>query len=183
MKRLLLAVGMVFVISWTCVAQTSTDDSPASKADVERYFQVINSHDMMKKLMASMTQSMHQIMHEQYLKHKDELPADYESKMSEMTDGMFENMPMDEMMQAMVPAYQKHFTKGDIDNLVAFYSTPTGEKLLRDMPAIMADSMKDVMPIAIRYMDTVKETLLKKTEAMIAESKKQPNASAPTTNN
>jgi hypothetical protein len=96
---------------------------------------------------------------------------------------MLANMPMDEMMQAMVPAYQKHFTKGDIDNLVAFYSTPTGEKLLRDLPAIMADSMQDVMPIMTKYMDTVKQTLLKKTDAMIAESKKQPNASAPAANN
>ena len=34
------------------------------------------------------------------------------------------------MMQSMVPAYQKHFTKGDIDNLVAFYSSPTGEKVI-----------------------------------------------------
>jgi uncharacterized protein len=183
MRRILLVVGMVFVISWTCVAQTSTDDSPASKADVERYFQVINSHDMMKKLMGSMTQSMHPMMHEQYLKHKDELPPDYESKMTAMMNEMLANMPMDEMMQAMIPAYQKHFTKGDIDNPVAFYSTPTGEKLLRDLPGIMADSMQDVMPIMTKYMDTVKQTLLKKTDAMIAESKKQPNASVPATNN
>src|SRR5271169_3685889 len=183
MKRILLVAGVVFVMSWTCVAQTSTDDSPATKADVERYFQVVRSHDMTKKLMGSMTQSMRQLMHEQYLKHQDDLPADYESKMTAMMDDMFANMPMDEMMQAMIPAFQKHLTKGDIDNLVAFYSTPTGEKVLHGLPAIMAESMQDVMPIMTKYMDTVKQTLLKKTEAMIAESKKQPSASAPATNN
>jgi uncharacterized protein len=183
MKRILLVVGIVFVISWTCIAQTSAEDAPASKADVERYFQIIKSHDMMKKMAATMTQSMHQLMHEQYLQHKDELPADYESKMTATMDDMFTNMPMDEMMQAMIPAYQKHLTKGDIDNLVAFYSTPTGEKLMRELPTIMAESMQDMMPVMTKYMDTVKETLLKKTEAMIAESKKQPNASAPATNN
>ena len=85
---------MVFFLSWTCFAQTSVDDSPATKEDVERYFQVVNSHDMMKKMMASMTQGMHQMMHEQYLKHKDELPADYEAKMTAMMDDMFNNMPM-----------------------------------------------------------------------------------------
>jgi hypothetical protein len=122
-------------------------------------------------------------MHEQYLKHKDELPADYESKMTAMMDDMFANMPVDEMMQAMVPAYQKHFTKGDIDNLFAFYSTPTGEKVLRELPSIMADSMQDMMPIMTKYMDTVKQTLLKKTEVMIAESKKASNATTPATHN
>ncbi len=183
MKRILLVVGMVFVISWTSVAQTSTDDSPATKADVERYFQVVRSHDMMKKLMGSMTQTMHQMMHEQYLKHKDELPADYESKMTAMMDDMFANMPMDEMMQAMVPAYQKHFTKGDMDNLVAFYSTPTGEKVLHELPAIMAEAMRDMMPIMTKYMDTVKQALLKKTEVMIAQSKKASDATTPATHN
>jgi hypothetical protein len=103
--------------------------------------------------------------------------------MSAMMDDMFANMPMDEMMQAMVPAYQKHLTKGDIDNLVAFYSTPTGEKLLRDMPAIMAESMQDMMPIILKYSDSVKQKLLKETDAMIAQSKKQSDAKTPATHN
>jgi hypothetical protein len=183
MKRSLFVAGMVFVLSWTCIAQTSTDDAPATKADVERYFQVAKSHDMIKKLTATMKQSMHQLMHEQYLKHQDELPADYESKMTARMDEMYDNMPWDEMMQAMVPAYQKHFTKGDIDNLIAFYSSPTGAKLLRDLPSIMAESMQDMMPIVLKYADTVKQTLLKETDVMIAQSKKQPNANPPATHN
>jgi len=138
---------------------------------------------MMKKLMGSMTQSMHQMVHEQYLKHQDELPADYESKMTAMMDDMLANMPMDEMMQAMAPAYQKHFTKGDMDNLVAFYSTPTGEKVLHELPAIMAEAMQDMMPIMTKYMDTVKQTLLKKTEVMIAQTKKASDATTPATRN
>jgi len=52
MKRLLFVVGLVFVFNWTCIAQTNADDSPATKADLERYFQIVHSHDMMKKLMA-----------------------------------------------------------------------------------------------------------------------------------
>ena len=88
MRRLLLALGVAFFLSWTCLAQTSTDDSPATKADVERYFQVVKSHDMMKKLMASMTQGMHQMRHEQYLKQRT-MEADYESKMTSKMDEMY----------------------------------------------------------------------------------------------
>jgi uncharacterized protein len=183
MKRLLLVIGVVFVLSWTCVAQTSDDDSPATKQDVERYFQVTRSHDMMKKMAVAMGQGMHQMLHEQYLKHKDDLPADYESKMTVEMDDMFANMPWDEMMQAMVPAYQKHFTKGDIDNLVAFYSTPTGAKVLREMPAIMSDAMQDMMPVMTKYVETVQQRLQKETDVMIAQSKQQSNANAPATHN
>jgi hypothetical protein len=183
MKRLVSVVAVVFFLSWSCFAQTSADDSPATKADVERYFQTVGSHDMMKKMMATMAQSMHQMFHEQYLKHKDNLPADYESKITSMMDDMFQNMPMDEMMQALVPAYQKHLSKGDIDNLVAFYSTPTGAKLLREMPSMMAEAMQDMMPIVTKYMETVQQRLLKETDVMIAQSKKQSEAQTPATHN
>ena len=183
MKRLVRVVAAVFFLSWSCFAQTSPDDSPATKADVERYFQAVQSHDMMKKMMATMAQSMHQMFHEQYLKHNDNLPPDYEVKINAMMDDYFDKMPMDEMMQAMVPAYRKHLTKGDIDNLVAFYSTPTGAKLLREMPSMMAEAMQDMMPIVTKYMETVQQRLLKETDVMIAQTKKQSGAKTPASHN
>ncbi len=150
MKRLVSVVAVVFLLSWSCFAQTSSDDSPA---------------------------------HKQYLKHKDNLPADYESKITSMMDDMFQNMPMDEMTQAMVPAYQKHLTKGDIDNLVAFYSTPTGAKLLREMPSMLAEAMQSMMPVMTKYMETVQQRLLKETDVMIAQTKKQSGAKTPASHN
>ncbi len=179
MKRLLFVFGVVLVLGWTCVAQTNADDSPATKDDVEKYLEVVHSHDMMKKTVLAMTQGMHQMLHEQYSQHKDELPADYESKMNARMDEMFENMPWDEMMQAMVPVYQKHFTKGDIDNLVAFYSSPTGEKLLREMPSIMSDAMQSMMPPLNKYLETVQQRLQKETDDMIAQSKKPSGDKSP----
>jgi uncharacterized protein len=183
MKRFISCVVVLLFVGCSCFAQTSADDSPATKADVERYFQIVRSHDMMKKMMAAMTQGMHQMSHEQYLKHQDELPADYESKMTAMMDDMFQNMPMDQMIEAMVPAYQKHFTKGDIDNLTAFYLTPTGQKLLQEMPTILSEAMQDMMPIMSNYMETVKQRLLKETDNMIAQAKKPSDSKTPVTHN
>jgi len=45
-----------------------------------------------------------------------------------------------------VPVYQKHFTNGDINNLIAFYSTPTGQKFLHEMPAVTAETMRAIYP-------------------------------------
>jgi hypothetical protein len=183
MKRLFAGVIAVLFLSWLCFAQTNTDDTPATQDDVQRYFQVAKSHDMMKKMIGAMTQNIQKMTHEQYLQHKDELPPGYETKMNAMMDDMLTNMPLDQMMQAMVPAYQKHLTRGDIDNLVAFYSTATGAKLLREMPAMMAEAMQDMMPIISKYMETVQQKMMKETDNMIAQSKKQPHASTPAANN
>lgn len=93
MKRLLFVLGVVLVLSWTCVAQTNADNSPATKEDVEKYLQVTGSHDMLKKMVAAMEQGQRQMVHDLYLKDKDNLPDDYESKMTAKMDEMFANMP------------------------------------------------------------------------------------------
>lgn len=36
------------------------------------------------------------------------------------------------MTEAMVTVYQKHFTKSDVEALIGFYSSPTGQKMLRE---------------------------------------------------
>jgi uncharacterized protein len=183
MKRLLCIAGMALLLCWTCVAQTGDADSPATKEDVEKYLQVIHSHDMMQKMSAAMVPAIHQMLHQQYLKHQDSLPGDYESKMTATMDDMLENMPLDQMMQAMAPVYQKHLTKGDIDGLVAFYSSPTGQKMLREMPSIMAEAMQSAMPIMTKYMETVQQSLMKETNIMIAQSKKSSGATGPAIHN
>jgi hypothetical protein len=88
-------------------------------------------------------------------------------------------MPFDDMMQAMVPVYQKHFTKGDINAVIAFYSSPTGQKMLREMPAIMGESMQTIMPLMRKYT----ETMTARIQQEVAESLKKagPNPS-PTRN-
>ncbi len=40
---------------------------------------------------------------------------------------MYKTFPWDDFLESMVPVYQKHFPKGDVDTLMAFYSTPTGQ--------------------------------------------------------
>lgn len=179
MKRILVICVAILAFAVSGIAQTA-GDSPATKADVERYLQAIHSHDLMIKMAAAMSQGTKQMVHQQYLMHKDQLPPDYESKMTVEMNGMFQNMPWDDMTQAMVPAFEKHLTKGDIDNLIAFYSTPTGEKLLREMPTIMTESMQDMTPIMVRYMQTIQQHLQKETDTMIAQSR---NNTAPAAKN
>jgi uncharacterized protein len=84
-----------------------------------------------------------------------------------MMDDMMKNMPFDEMIQAMVPTYQKHFTKGDMDGLLAFYTSPTGQKLLREMPAITAEAMTALMPIMRQHTDAMSRRLQQQTDEML----------------
>ena len=177
MKRLLIAATLCFAFSHAAFAQEN-DQTPASRADVQTYFEAVGSHEQLKKTVEAMLQPMHQMFHDQFAKDKDKLPADFEDRMTKQMDDMIKNMPMDEMIQAMIPAYQKHFTKGDINAMLAFYSSPTGQKLLREMPAITAESMSAMMPIMNRYMEDVQKKLQQEAEEMAKESEKKADPAA-----
>jgi len=168
-KRLLIAAILCAGFSWTGLTQTAAD-APASKEDVERYFEAVHSHDMMLKMVEAMSKSRHQMAHEQCEKDKDRLPADCEARINKMMDDMMNKMPFDEMMQAMVPAYQKHFTKGDMDALIAFYSTPTGQKMLQQLPAVMTEGMDAMMPIMRKSVDKMTERVQQQVAEMMKDS-------------
>jgi hypothetical protein len=171
-KRLLIAATLCLTFSLAAFAQEN-DQTPASRTDVQTYFETVGSHEQLKKTVEAMLQPMHQMFHDQFEKDKDKLPADFEERMTKQMDDMIKNMPMDEMIQAMIPAYQKHFTKGDINAMLAFYSSPTGQKLLREMPAITAESMSAMMPIMNRYMEDVQKKLQQEADEMTKESEKK----------
>jgi hypothetical protein len=180
--RIFLMATLCLALSAAALAQNAAD-TPATKEEVEKYFQAVHSHDVMLKMMEAMSKPMRQMTHEQCEKDKDKLPADCEARLNKMMDDMWKSMPFDEMMEAMVPAYQKHFTKGDMDALIAFYSTPTGQKTLQELPAVMAESMESMMPIMRKSIDKMTERTQRQIAEMMKDSaKKTEEGAAPAKN-
>jgi len=169
MKRIFLALAACLVFALAGVAQQSAADAPATKEDVQRYLDVMHSREMITKMMDAMSKPMHQMMHEQYLKDKHKLPADFEEKMNRIMDDYMKNLPMEEMLQAMISAYQKHLTKGDVDGLVAFYSSPTGQKVIQELPAITAEAMQSMIPLMRKQIDV----MTRRMQEQVAQMKEQ----------
>jgi hypothetical protein len=177
MKKVCLILAISFILCVPAMAQQNPADAPATQADVEKYLETMHSREMMNQMIEAMAKPMQQVVHEQYLKHKDVLPLDYETKVNKMMQDMLAEMPWEEMIQAMVPAYQKHFTKGDLDALTAFYSSPTGQKVLHEMPGLMADSMQVMMPLMQQHIEKVTGRLREEETAMLKEAEKTPPSS------
>jgi hypothetical protein len=131
----------------TAFAQSGDSNAPATREDIQSYLNVMHAHEMMAQMADSMSKPMHEMIHQQYIKDKDKLPADFEERMNKIMDSMFKEMPWDQMLGAEVPIYQKHFTKGDVNALIAFYSSPTGQKMMRELPEIMSETMQSIMPM------------------------------------
>jgi uncharacterized protein len=188
-KNILIRATLFLALCAAGLAQQNTPsaitpaDTPATAEDVQKYLDAMHSHEMMKQVTEAMVQPMHKMMHEEYLKDKDKLPPDFEERMTKMMDDFMQKMPWDQIMDSMVPVYQKHFTKGDLEALTAFYSSPTGQKVLREMPAVMADSMNTMMPIIQKQVEDMSQQMQKEVEAMRKDTKKESGQARSVTRN
>jgi uncharacterized protein len=178
MKRLLIAiVCLAFAIP--CLAQNS--DEPASKDDIILYLQTMHSHDLVKKMMDVQVASMEQLFREQIRKEKGSVPVEFEKFLKKELEDLMKNMPLDQITEAMIPAYQRHFTKGDIAAMNAFYSSPVGQKVLAEVPEVMREGSQAAMPILSKYLSDWKDRMDKDLKDLKETENSQTKPSATTT--
>ena len=145
--RVLLCSFVVWVSACVC-GQTSVSIAPdaASKEDVRKLFDVMASRDQVRQLMDQMFAQMRAINRQEMKKKHPEISEEELARSERGSQELIRSFPIDEMLSDMVPVYQRHFTKTEIDGLTAFYSSPIGQKFLHEMPAVTAETMRVAMP-------------------------------------
>jgi hypothetical protein len=145
--RLLLCVCLL-TFSISAGAQTTVSVAPdtASKEDVRKLFDVMASREQMRQMMQQVFAQMRTLNRDELKKRHPDVSEEDLARMDRQSEDLLKNFPLDEMLSDMVPVYQRHFTKSEIDALIAFYSSPPGQKFLHEMPAVTAETMKAVYP-------------------------------------
>ena len=103
--------------------------------------------------MESMVSQSQVLMREQIKQRNPKITDEELAELNQEAEEMWKNFPVDQMLEDAVPVYQKHLTKTDVDAMISFYSSPTGQKLLREMPAIMSEGMQAMYPDIQKHMD------------------------------
>jgi hypothetical protein len=90
-------------------------------------------------------------------------------KQLEALRGMIDDIdvPLDDMMDAIVPIYQRHFTTSDVEDLIRFYSSPVGQKLLTEQPQMLQESMQAGAAIQQKRMDEIMAKIDLRIKALI----------------
>lgn len=47
----------------------------------------------------------------------------------------------DDFVNMVIPIYARHFSESDLDGLIAFYSSPLGQRVTHEMPAVASESV------------------------------------------
>jgi hypothetical protein len=146
LKSLILAGALFLPLLGSAQVTVSIAPDAPSKEDVKRLFDLMASKDQMRQIMVQMVAQMRALTRQEIKKDHPEISAADLARADRQADQLVKDFPLEEMLNDMVPVYQKHFSKSDIDGLIAFYSSATGQKFLHEMPAVTAETMQALYP-------------------------------------
>jgi hypothetical protein len=180
MKRsfVLLAIAVLFATAtFAQQAMPSTGDDPASKEDIQKLFEVMQIHQQMRQVMDAMMKQQTTMIDETLKKRYPQTSADKIARANRMIVETVKDMPMDAMLDDMIPIYQRHFTKTDIDAMSTFYASPTGQKMMREMPVLTSESMQASYARMQKQIDVIQQ----KAEQIVKEDQEKPKSTPATT--
>lgn len=146
MKRmgwLFVLVVMSFNVAFS---QQAPNETPATKEDVEKLFATMHIREQMRNMMELMSKQSREMAQNTLKKKLPELTQKDLDRLNDLNDLIFKQFDFDAMIGDIVPVYERHLTREDVAAMEAFYETPTGQKFLREQPAMTAEAMQAVRP-------------------------------------
>ncbi|SRR6266481_2202777 len=135
-------------------AQSASPDTP-TREQVLQLFDLLKVRQNMEVMMEGMKDAA-RTGAEDMLRQKVAEPSEKQIAMThKIFDDVFDGLPIEEMMEAVIPVYQHHLTRSDIDALITFYSSSVGQKLLREQPAMIRESVQTGSEIARKRMNEI----------------------------
>lgn len=68
----------------------------------------------------------------------------YNNKYKDLPESFWDefkkDMSPEKIFALYIPVYKKYFTDSDVDELIKFYKTPAGQKMIENMPNLMKDA-------------------------------------------
>lgn len=124
-----MAAALAVTLATAGVAQAKPQQATA--AQVRQLMQVTGSATMMHAMMEQMNTRMSAFFQKALPCVQSSYWQDFAGKDAEKN-----------LLDRLIPIYQKHFSKSDMAGLLKFYSTPLGQKVVHEMPKTMREAMQ-----------------------------------------
>ncbi len=133
MKRL-----MIFILAASvCCGAFAQASQPASKASIEQLLEITETKQMYEATMQEMTKMVDQSTARIMNRIPAEKQAKFKKAMVQLDTIIKEEMSWDKMKSQYVQIYMETFTQQEIDDLAAFYQTPSGKSFIKKQPMVI----------------------------------------------
>jgi len=172
MRRMMFVTVLCFAIVLPLVGQVQSGVSDApDKSDVMKFLDLIHAKAQMVQMLDGMSKQMRLGAEQGFKERVPNATPEQLSKLDAFCDEIFKSLPVDDMINAVVPIYQKHLTKTDLAAITEFYASPTGQKLLKEMPMIMSEAMQAGGDIGRKAMKAKSEELDQKIAELVKQAR------------
>jgi hypothetical protein len=145
------------------LAQTRID--AATKQDVEDLMQLTAVRDRRPLIYSAMASQLASGFADRYQQaHPNASPVEVQRAAADATERvqqMLKAIPADELLDAMIPVYQDYRNHSDIKAINEFYASPTGQKLLKNMNAMMIEAMRAAQSVMKKHIPEIQEQIQK----------------------
>jgi hypothetical protein len=163
MKRTVVLFFLLIASLWPGLAQTQID--AATKQDVEDWMQLTGTRDRIPLIYSAMASQFASGFADRYKQqHPNANPAEVQKAAADATERfqqMLKTIPTDELIDAMIPVYQKYLNHSDIKVINEFYGTPTGQKLLKNMNPMMIEAMQAAQSVMNKHIPKIQAQIEK----------------------
>lgn len=121
MRRLVIALSLVLFVSVPSFAEQ------ASKESVLKLMELTGSKNIGEQMLSQMVAAMKKV--------STDVPESFWTEFVRQAD-------FDELMDMIVPIYQKYLTQQEIDKAIAFFSSAEGKKIASTQPMIIQESVQ-----------------------------------------
>lgn len=141
--------------------QSKIASAPALPANAPSKEQLIRLFDAMEiqKQVQGVMNAMGANVEKMMPSNMGTLTEKQKTAMANLEGELFSKMMSPELIDSyvaqIIPIYQRHFTKSEVDDLISFYASPVGQKLLHELPAITQESMTMVVPLMQKRVQDV----------------------------
>jgi len=175
-RLLWLPLVVVLFSAGMAAQQSPANDGPPSKEDVLKLFQILQVEQQTREVMANTQAQVKTMTREMIMKKAPNASPDQLAQLEGMMDTMFREYPIAGILDDMVPVYQKHLTKSDLEGMVAFYSSPLGQKILREMPAMTSEAMQVSYADIQKNMEQMMKKVDDRVQSIVDEQQKKKSA-------
>jgi hypothetical protein len=159
------AIILCFLLASCSLGFAQAQIDAASKQDVEDMMQLTGVRDRTQLIYSAMASQFASGFADRYRQqHPNADPAEVQKAATDATERIQQTLkaiPTDELLDAMVPVYQKYLTHSDIKAINEFYGSPTGQKLLRDTSAMMIEAMQAAQSVMKKHMPEIQAQIEK----------------------
>lgn len=126
----------------TKAAKAADTGNVASREQIMKLLELLQVPDSLALTLDAMKEQM-KVGALQMFREKVENPSPEQiNSVNAIVDDEFKKIGMEDLIKDVVPIYQKHLSRSDVEAVIRFYSSPVGQKIRREQPAMARESLQ-----------------------------------------